>query len=239
MPNDPALAPRILVVDDNTANREVARYVLEMEGCRVVAVSGGAQALAASGPFDAVLMDLQMPAMDGWEATLRLRLRERPGHRPPILALTAYATDEARHLCEAVGFDGILSKPFDMGAFRMIVERYRARRTLSLPVFNAEIKRSGLDAAVRRYGFFLERLILLVDEPWGAEFDNGMRAALETSAGLGLTVLHERCRVLTSVPGTLRDLALAGVRAEIVSAVRFLSAAREAVRFRGRDGRRA
>jgi PAS domain S-box-containing protein len=118
----PALGLHVLVVEDNSVNQLVVTRLLERLGCTCVVASEGAQALerlAAEG-FDAVLMDCQMPGMDGLEATRRIRAREmrsRAGIRPlPILALTASAATEDRALCVRAGMDGYLTKPLNRGA---------------------------------------------------------------------------------------------------------------------------
>lgn len=100
----------ILVVDDNDFNRQVARELIELTGASVATADDGAQAVAAvaEGGFDLVLMDLQMPVMDGYMATRRIR-QTRPDL--PILALTAHAiVDEKARVLEA-GMNGIITKP--------------------------------------------------------------------------------------------------------------------------------
>ncbi|WP_374434760.1 CHASE domain-containing protein [Inhella sp.] len=108
---------RVLVVDDSELNREVAQRLLSREGALVQTADGGAAALAllqASDPppFDAVLMDVQMPGMDGLETTRRLR--QLPGGAElPVLALTAGALEEERQRALAAGMDGFLTKPLE------------------------------------------------------------------------------------------------------------------------------
>jgi len=104
----------ILVAEDNPVNRELAVRVLEKHGCRVQAVSNGREALEAcrNQPFDLILMDVQMPEMDGLEATRALRkLESAVGARTPILALTAHAMKGDRERRLSAGMDGYLSKP--------------------------------------------------------------------------------------------------------------------------------
>ncbi|CAI7918730.1 unnamed protein product [Closterium sp. NIES-54] len=107
---------RVMVVDDNLINRKVASKLLERHGAQVTAVDGGAKALVALAPphpYDLVFMDLQMPGMDGLEATRRIRARERAqgGGHVAIIALTADVIAGTRHHCFAVGMDDYLSKP--------------------------------------------------------------------------------------------------------------------------------
>ena len=117
---------RVLVAEDNEVNQLVAQATLEREGAVVTVVPDGAQAVdaALSGEFDAVLMDCQMPVMDGFTATRWIRMVESgtlelvgsaaaPLHgRLPIIAMTASATVRDRTACLAVGMDGLLPKPW-------------------------------------------------------------------------------------------------------------------------------
>ena len=104
----------ILLVEDNPINRRLALHVLEKEGHKVVAAENGAAALEAieHQRFDLVLMDVQMPRMDGIETTAAIRNRERiTGEHLPIVALTAYAMAADRERCLKAGMDGYLIKP--------------------------------------------------------------------------------------------------------------------------------
>lgn len=105
---------RVLVAEDNVVNRRVVHTMLTKRGHNVVMVENGRQALAAvlRGAFDVVLMDVQMPEMDGHEATAAIRDAEMvTGQRVPIIALTAHAMKGDREACLAAGMDGYLSKP--------------------------------------------------------------------------------------------------------------------------------
>ncbi|MEA1650908.1 CHASE domain-containing protein [Nitrospirillum sp. BR 11164] len=108
---------RLLMVEDNSINQEVGRQILEREGAGVTIAADGAQALARlrAGPdsVDLVLMDMQMPVMDGYEAT-RL-IREEPGLRTlPVVALTAGVLDAERARAHAAGITDFMTKPFDL-----------------------------------------------------------------------------------------------------------------------------
>ena len=108
---------RILIVEDNVANQMVASRFLEKAGHTVTVAENGSAALAlveetGLDNFDAILMDVQMPVMDGLQATAALRARETPGgRRIPIIAMTAHAGGEDRQRCLAAGMDGYISKP--------------------------------------------------------------------------------------------------------------------------------
>jgi two-component system, sensor histidine kinase and response regulator len=108
------LAASVLVVEDNPVNRLLAEEILRQAGCSVTCVEDGSQALTAlhGHRFDIVLMDCQMPVMDGYEATQELRRREGTARRTTVLGLTANAMDGDRERCLAAGMDGYLSKPY-------------------------------------------------------------------------------------------------------------------------------
>jgi signal transduction histidine kinase/DNA-binding response OmpR family regulator/integral membrane sensor domain MASE1 len=116
---DPSPAPsveplRILLAEDNIVNQKVVLRVLEREGHRVVVAGNGREALAAleREVFHLVLMDVQMPEMDGFETAAAIRARERySGARLPILAMTAHAMSGDRERCLAAGMDGYIAKP--------------------------------------------------------------------------------------------------------------------------------
>ena len=106
---------RVLVAEDNAVNQYLVVAILRKSGHLVRVVSNGTEAVAAvqEKTFDVVLMDLQMPDMDGLEATRRIRAHERDsGHRTRIVALTGNAFASSRAQCEEAGMDGFLPKPF-------------------------------------------------------------------------------------------------------------------------------
>ena len=107
---------RVLLAEDNLVNQRVARSMLERRGHDVTVVSNGAEALNAFAPgrFDVILMDVQMPVMGGFDATMAIRGREeREGGHVRIVALTAHVLQRDRERCLAAGMDGYLAKPID------------------------------------------------------------------------------------------------------------------------------
>jgi CheY-like chemotaxis protein len=117
---------RVLLVEDEPVNRLIARSLLERSGLTVVEAADGAQALelAAAQPFDLILMDMQMPRMDGLEATRRLRQRSA---KPPIVALTANAFAEDRRSCLDTGMDDFLAKPFEPAGLEAMLSKWLPR----------------------------------------------------------------------------------------------------------------
>ena len=117
---------RILLAEDNIVNRKAAVRLLEKLNYRVTVVEDGAAAVAhwKSGTFDLILMDCQMPRMDGYEATREIRRLEGAGHHIPIVALTAHAIKGAAAQCIAAGMDDYLAKPIDSGQLEACLEKY-------------------------------------------------------------------------------------------------------------------
>ena len=134
---DPVSAPapplprplRILLAEDNTVNQRLATRLLQKQGHTVELANNGREALAAleRQSFDLVLMDVQMPEMDGFEATAQIRAREESGgRRLPIIAMTAHAMKGDRERCLESGMDGYVSKPIQARDLNEAIERVAA-----------------------------------------------------------------------------------------------------------------
>ena len=127
-----AAAPlRVLVAEDNVVNQKLVARLLEKRGHNVKVVANGREALGAleQGAYDLVLMDVQMPEMDGFEATGELRKREeQTGCHIPVIALTAHAMKGDRERCLQAGMDGYLSKPIRPLELNDLLEKYVALR---------------------------------------------------------------------------------------------------------------
>ena len=119
---------RVLVVEDNLVNQKITRWMLERQGYQCVVVGDGLRALEAEEHtrFDAILMDCQMPEMDGLEATRRLRAR---GCTLPIIALSAGALEDERAACLEAGMDGFVPKPIKMPELLAALSDHLAARS--------------------------------------------------------------------------------------------------------------
>jgi len=123
-----AAAGSILLAEDNDINALLATTLLEAAGYQVTRVENGARAVEAvrEGRFDLVLMDVQMPVLDGLQAARLIRAIDGPAANLPILALTANAMRADRRACLAAGMDDFIAKPFSAEAFLSVVAHYAA-----------------------------------------------------------------------------------------------------------------
>ena len=129
----PLTGRRLLLVEDNALNQEIAQTLLEMNGAQVDVAENGLEAVEcfaahAPGTYQAILMDIRMPVMDGMEATRRIRAMSRPdAGTVPILAMTANAFEEDKKEAYKVQMNGYLVKPLDINGvleeLRRVMER--------------------------------------------------------------------------------------------------------------------
>lgn len=132
-----ATGQRILVVEDHPVNRLIAKYMLHELGHDVLLADNGEQALAvlSEESVDLILMDCQMPVMDGFEATRELRRREDGRERTPVIALTANAVKGDREACLAAGMDDYLTKPYSRAQLAVACDKWLPE----LPVDTIEV----------------------------------------------------------------------------------------------------
>ena len=123
---------RILVAEDNPVSRELALRLLQKLGCRADAAANGREALFMHEAlnYDMLIMDCQMPELDGYEATRQLRAKEAascPARRTPVLALTASSDGSEREQCLAAGMDDFIAKPVHAQTLKLILSRWLHR----------------------------------------------------------------------------------------------------------------
>ena len=121
---------RILIAEDNGVNQKLAVRILERLSYRPDVVANGVEALDAlrKWHYDIVLMDVQMPEMDGFEATKQIRKEWKPGQRPRIIAMTANAMAGDREACLAVGMDDYVSKPIQLKELQTVLQHWGMRK---------------------------------------------------------------------------------------------------------------
>lgn len=207
----PGLAPpsgRILLVEDDPIVRHAVSVILRREGYEVAEVVDGAQALerfAAVAP-DLVLMDLQMPGIDGLAAARGIRAAEKAGRRVPILALTAHTTSGEREHCQDAGMDGHVSKPFSAADLLRVIRQHvegevpaglppppRARRGTEAAVF----ARSQALANCRGDPALLGEIARMFEAACPAAVQR-VRDAVEAGDAAGLTAAAHRLKGMSA-----------------------------------------
>jgi len=120
---------RILLAEDNVVNQKLALRLLQQMGYRADVAGNGIEAIecVARQPYDVVLMDVQMPEMDGLEASRRITTKWPPGQRPRIVAMTANAMQGDREACLAAGMDDYVTKPIRVDALVEALMRVEPR----------------------------------------------------------------------------------------------------------------
>jgi CheY-like chemotaxis protein len=185
----------VLVVEDNPVNQMVAVGVLAALGYRVTTADDGVLALEAlqRERFDAVLMDVQMPRMDGYTATRAIREREGTGPRLPVIAMTAAAVEGERERCLAAGMDDFLTKPVDPGALTAVLATWLD----GAPVTHTAAARSRPSDAVRQAGpngLDLDRIDELRDlDPGDTSYLDRAIGNFVRNSPTVLTTIREAC----------------------------------------------
>ncbi|MET0985079.1 MAG: ATP-binding protein, partial [Steroidobacteraceae bacterium] len=140
-----AMGCQLLLAEDNVVNQKVAARLLEGLGYTVHVVANGSAAVAAwrTGRYDAILMDCQMPELDGYEATREIRRAEKGTTRIPIIALTAHAMKDAELECFAAGMDAHLCKPIERKKLAACLEHYLQRSAERLTTAEPAVSNAG------------------------------------------------------------------------------------------------
>jgi CheY-like chemotaxis protein len=134
--NAPLAGKRILVADDNPVNQQIAVRMLEKLGCVVEVAGNGLEALELhrATPYALIMMDCQMPELDGYQATEKIRaLEEGSARHTPVIALTACTTQDEQEKCVASGMDDFISKPIRPQALNDMLTRWLCAPAASLP----------------------------------------------------------------------------------------------------------
>ena len=153
--------PKILLVDDDELSRRMMELLLTGEGYNYDTASNGKEAISSlqSQSFDIVLMDLQMPIMDGFEATRKIRAWESGSGHTPIVALSAMLMEDEIQNCLSAGMDGCIEKPFNTEQLFQLIESYVSQSTQPISSGKSqEIKRTDelmvldIQSALPRFG---------------------------------------------------------------------------------------
>ncbi|NWG31077.1 MAG: PAS domain S-box protein [Rhodocyclaceae bacterium] len=208
---------RILLAEDNAVNQRVAAMMLQKLGCRVTIANNGREAveLWRAGRFDLILMDCQMPEMDGFAATAEIRRLEGDAGHAVIVAMTANALEGDREKCLAVGMDDYLSKPVTRPRLEAILARW-------LPARGTEaddeemFDRSRLAAATGGDEELAEEILSIFDDGLPALVDRIGQAARRGDAPGLAAAAHE----LKGSAGNVGAVRLARLAAEIEAAAR-------------------
>lgn len=199
---------RVLVVDDSELNREIALAQLAELGCEAEAAENGRDALAKleGAAFDAVLMDCEMPVLDGFQATAELRRREGARRRTWMIAMTASEAPGQREACVAVGMDDFLVKPAPPGALAAALGK--------VPVERAAVDRGVLESKGLSALFPKLAEIFLRDAPVQ------IQAAREGFVGADLVAVGKAAHALKGMAGNFGATELASHCGELEQAAR-------------------
>ncbi len=209
---------RVLVAEDNQVNRDVLMFMLQGMGCDPVPVEDGAQAIERlrREDFDVVLMDIQMPEVDGLRATRLIRAREKAsGRHTPIIAVTANAMQGERERCLGAGMDGYLTKPVRPDELAEALRRHaalapRPAATAGAPSWMDGLARMGLEPeAIRRLArTFLDtvppRLETLRESARAGDAARLAQTAHSLKGTLGVFGLREAAEALAKVEEDVR-----------------------------------
>ena len=223
---NPEILPKILLVEDNPVNREVAVGMLESLGCATDSAQNGWLALEAMNTsiYDAVLMDCQMPVMDGLTACGEIRRREQSSGvaRVPIIALTANAMEGDRERCLAAGMDDFLSKPFTQQQLATLLRRWLALRALPESERRDLSRVPLIDAGVLRNIAALAKPALLTSMiDLYLQHSPSLIGAIETAAAnMHAAALSQAVHTLKSSTANLGGTRLAMVAKECEALVR-------------------
>jgi PAS domain S-box-containing protein len=196
---------RVLLAEDNTINQTLVAHLLEREGHRVTVVGNGREVLDAleRDAFDLILMDVQMPELDGFQATAAIRARERGGETHiPIIAMTAFAMRGDRERCLQAGMNGYISKPFQIRELWKALLDVQTRKRAPQPKKSAPpeaLDRAELLARVHHNS----QLLGIVVEQFRAEWPRMLGAVKDAVADRDAAALTRAAHTLKGALGNL------------------------------------
>ncbi|WP_340676785.1 response regulator [Paraglaciecola sp.] len=203
----PLLKLRILIVEDNPTNQNIAKALLESQGANIVISSGGKEALfeLENGllPFDVVLMDIQMPDIDGYETTKRIRAIDKFSQLP-IIAMTANVMSSDKEKCKAAGMNGHIGKPFELA--QVVKQVLSTLNEFADKTINHEPEEEKMDVQSDNVLAFCDKADINLAEAL-ARFNN-MEVIYLKSLGLFTSDLQKYVNQLDDVSSTPDDLKL-------------------------------
>jgi two-component system sensor histidine kinase/response regulator len=218
------LSGRVLVVEDQPLNCEVAVGILNSLGLDAVTAGHGREALdlMESESFDLILMDCEMPVMDGYTATTTLRKREHVDRHTPVIALTADATAAGRAACLAAGMDDYLAKPFRREALHALLARWLGQAAHPVAVAAPEplLDASTLDALRQLPRSGAKDMLSHIGEMYILDSRNLVRALEEALAAGDAQALAKAAHAWRSYNGNVGAQGLAGLCRELEDAGR-------------------
>ncbi|MEI7892976.1 MAG: response regulator [Myxococcales bacterium] len=214
----PLAGGHVLVVEDQVLNQMVLTKMLERLGYSVDVASNGSEAVKKVflATYDIVLMDCQMPGMNGLEATAEIRRREGPGRHTIIVGVTADAMKEAREACFASGMDDYLSKPFRPHQIDDTLRRWRLRAPPSVapePIPTVD----ALDALVNQLG---ERAAARIFSRFDREIPERLSQLRKAASHGDLETVAKLCHSLKGATGLVGALLMSGLCGEIHNAAK-------------------
>jgi signal transduction histidine kinase/CheY-like chemotaxis protein/HPt (histidine-containing phosphotransfer) domain-containing protein len=217
-----ALGCRVLVVEDNAMNQLVAVHMLERMSCHADVAANGREALEMLDRirYDLVLMDCQMPEMDGYEATGQLRVRAAaPGGTPgdvPVIGLTAHAMRGDRERCLGAGMSGYMTKPVDAALLRDTLERWVPRAApAGAPRAPAVLDRSRLDELMALDASLLPRLI----ELFGQDTERKLRELHAAASKQDASEMMQQAHALKGLAANLGATRLVDLAVQLETAL--------------------
>ncbi|HEY0845198.1 MAG TPA: response regulator [Noviherbaspirillum sp.] len=188
----PAVKRRVLIADDNPINREVAARMLEKFGFECALAGDGREAvdMHLSLPYDMILMDCEMPGMDGYQATRLIRSLAAPSPRTPVLALTASTAQGDREKCLAAGMDDFLAKPIRPQVLSDILSRWFPASAQAVPEPASAPLEDELESIHAMFGADFAELAHLYQRDTPARIASLHRAFVDRDCGLIAKVAH-------------------------------------------------